>query len=106
MSATESSESPPPAQAIIAAVEAPDGARFECRLCGNRVRLQHLARRLHALGERPLFRYLDEVERGYPLRAHLEAYGRLDPDVVAALGGTHFGLAVFVIEGDGGHVQA
>jgi hypothetical protein len=99
MSATESSESPPPAQAIIAAVEAPDGARFECRLCGNRVRLQHLARRLHALGERPLFHYLNEVERGHDLREHLEAYARLDPDFVATMGGSHFGPPVFVIDG-------
>jgi hypothetical protein len=99
MSTNESSEIPPPAQAIIAAFEEPDGARVEVRLCGNRVRLQHLARRLHALGERPLFHYLDEVERGYPLRAHLEAYGRLDPDVVAALGGTHFAPPLFVFEG-------
>jgi hypothetical protein len=92
MSTNESSEIPPPPQAIIAAFE-------EVRLCGNRVRLQHLARRLHALGERPLFHYLDEVERGYPLRAHLEAYGRLDPDVVAALSGTHFAPPLFVLEG-------
>ena len=88
-------------QATIAASEEPDGARVEVRLCGNLVRLQHLARRLHALGERPLFHYLDEVERGYPLRAHLEAYGRLDPDVVAALGGTRFGPPVLVEGGRG-----
>jgi hypothetical protein len=99
MSTNESSEIPPPAQAIIAAFEEPDGARFEARLCGNRVRLQHLARRLHALGERPLFHFIDEVERGYPLREHLEAYARLDPDVVATLSGSHFGAPVFVIEG-------
>jgi hypothetical protein len=106
MSMNESSEIPPPAQAIIAAVEEPDGARFEVRLCGDRVRLQHLARRPHALGPRPLFHYLDEVECGRDLREHLETYARLDLGVVAALGGTHFGLAVFVIEGDGGHEQA
>jgi hypothetical protein len=99
MSTNESSEIPLPAQAIIAAFEEPDGARFEVRLCGNRVRLQHLARRLHALGERPLFHYLNEVECGYSLREHLEAYARLDPNVVAAPGGTHFGPPVFVIEG-------
>jgi DNA topoisomerase IB len=104
MSTNESSDIPPPAQAIIAAFEEPDGAQFEA--CGNRVRLQHLARRLHALGERPLFHFIDEVERDYPLREHLEEYTRLDPNVVAALWGSHFGLAVFVIEGDGGHELA
>jgi hypothetical protein len=42
-------------------------------------RLRHLARRLHALGEKPLYHFLDEVERGAPLRPHLEAYARLFP---------------------------
>jgi hypothetical protein len=42
---------------------------------------------------------LDEVECGRDLREHLERYARLDPDVVAALGGSHFGPPVFVIEG-------
>jgi hypothetical protein len=63
--------------------------------CGSSI----LARRLHALGPRPLFDYLNKVERGYPLREHLEAYARLDPGVVAALGATQFGPPVFVIEG-------
>jgi hypothetical protein len=106
MSANESSEIPPPAQAIIAAFEAPDGARFEGLLCGNRVRLKYLARRLHALGERPLFHYLDEVERGYPLREHLEAYARLDPGVVAALGGNTSGRRSSPSREGGGHERA
>jgi hypothetical protein len=86
-------------QAIIAASEAHDGAGLAASITGNKLRLRHLAQRLHALGPRPLFHYLDEVERGYPLRGHLEAYARLDPDVVAALGAAHFGPQVFVIEG-------
>ena len=106
MSTNESSEIPLPAQAIIAAFEEPDGARVEGRLCGDRVRLKHLARRLHALGERPLFPYLDEVERGYPLREPLEDYARLDPDLVAAPGGSHFGPTVFAIEGGRCHERA
>jgi hypothetical protein len=53
--------------------EATDGAAFAVRITGDRVRLKYLARRLHVLGERPLFHYLDEVERGYPLREHLES---------------------------------
>jgi hypothetical protein len=51
------------------------------------------------LGERPLYHFIDEIELGHPVREHLEAYARLDPNVVAALGGSHFGPAVFVIEG-------
>jgi hypothetical protein len=102
MSTNEFSASPSTAQAIITAPEAPDGARLEVRLCGNRARLQHLARRLHALGPRPLFHYLDEVECGRDSREHLEAYARLDPHVVALLGGSHFGAPVFVIEGGRG----
>jgi hypothetical protein len=99
MSATESSASPCASQAIIAAVEAPDGARFGGRLCGNRARLKYLARRLRALGERPVFECLHEIECGADLRERLERYAWLDPDVVEALGGSHFGPPVFVIEG-------
>ena len=73
MSTNESSEIPPPAQAIIAAFEEPDGEILAVRITGDRVRLKYLARRLHALGPRPLFHYLNKVERGYPLREHLEA---------------------------------
>jgi hypothetical protein len=43
-------------------------------------RLQFLAARLHALGPKPLFHFLDEVERGEPLRAHLERYAALPAD--------------------------
>jgi hypothetical protein len=93
------SEIPHASQAKIDAGEEPDGAAFAVRITGDQVRLKNLARRLHVLGERPLFHYLDEVERGYPLREHLEDYARLDPDLVAAMGGTHFGPPVFVIEG-------
>jgi hypothetical protein len=102
MSTNESSEIPPPAQAIIAAVEDPGGARFEVRLCGNRVRLKYLARRLRALGERPVFECLHEIECGADLRERLERYAWLDPDVVEALGGSHFGAPAFVIEGGRG----
>jgi hypothetical protein len=56
------------------------------RITGDRVRLRYLAQRLHALWPRPLFHYLDEVERGHDLRGHLEKYAHLDPDFVAAAG--------------------
>jgi hypothetical protein len=99
MSANKSSEIPPLAQATTAAFEDGDVAMAAVCLCGDRVRLKYLARRLHALGERTLFHFIDEVERGHPPREHPEKYARLDPDFVAALGGTHFGPPVFVIDG-------
>jgi len=49
-------------------------------------RLRHLARRLHQLGERPLFELLAEVDRGAPLGPRLERYAQLHADVVNALG--------------------
>jgi hypothetical protein len=52
-----------------------------------RERLAHLARRIHRLGERPLFELILELSRGAPLLPRLEAYARLDPDLVAALEG-------------------
>jgi hypothetical protein len=61
------------------------------------VRLRYLARRLHALGERPLFEFLKELEAGADLRARLERYARLDPELIRSLGGDQF--AVGVIDG-------
>ncbi len=65
----------------------------------NRLRRQRLVEHLHRLGPSPLYHFLNEVERGADLRQHLERYARLDPDFIAALGGSHFGPAVFVIDG-------
>jgi hypothetical protein len=56
----------------------------------NRLRLQLLARRLHALGPKPLFHFLDEVERGADLRSHLERYAALPADFIRAYGGDRF----------------
>ena len=42
-------------------------------------RLQRLARQIHALGERPLYECLLELERGADLLPTLERYGRLAP---------------------------
>jgi hypothetical protein len=49
-------------------------------------RLQHLAAKVHALGPRPLFEILRELEDGADLMARLERYAMLSPDIVAALG--------------------
>jgi hypothetical protein len=56
----------------------------------SRARLRYLARWLHALGPRPLFHFLDEIERGAPLRPHLERYVRLPRDFIKAYGGDEF----------------
>lgn len=50
-------------------------------------RLRHLARRLHALGPRALFELLRELVAGAEPIARLEAYSRIDPAILAALGG-------------------
>jgi hypothetical protein len=42
-------------------------------------RLRLLAARIHALGERPLYELLVELDRGAPLEPRLEAYARLAP---------------------------
>jgi hypothetical protein len=53
-----------------------------------RLRVHALSRHLYQLGERPVFEWACEVIGGStdPL-GRLEAYGRLDPDIVRALGG-------------------
>ena len=52
-------------------------------------RLRHLARQIHALGERPLYELFLELERGAELHDTLERYARLFPlaEFIAAFGG-------------------
>jgi hypothetical protein len=54
----------------------------------TRLRVLALSRHLYHLGPRPLFEWACEIVGGSsdPL-GRLEAYGRLDPDIVRALGG-------------------
>lgn len=56
----------------------------------NRLRLQFLAGRLHALGPKPLFHFLSEVERGAEIRSHLEKYSQLPADFIKAYRGDEF----------------
>ena len=49
-------------------------------------RRQHLARHLHACGPRPVLEALLEVEAGRPLDAVLADFGRLPPELYAAVG--------------------
>jgi len=65
----------------------------------ERVRLEYLARRLHALGERPLFEFLNELERGAELRASLERYATLPADFIRGYGGDRFAMPFIVTEG-------
>jgi hypothetical protein len=53
----------------------------------KRVRLQYLARRIHALGERPLHELLIELERGADLLRTLETYAALPAEIVCAYAG-------------------
>lgn len=65
------------------------------------LRLKFLARRLHALGEAPIYYFLRELERGADLRASLEAYAEIDPAFVKAYHGDRFMPATFLIEKGG-----
>jgi hypothetical protein len=63
----------------------------------NEPRLKYLAARLHDLGPKPLFHFLDEVERGADLPSHLERYGALPGAFVRALGDDHFPPNVYIV---------
>ena len=65
----------------------------------NRLRLKFLASRLHSLGAKPLFHFLDEVERGADLRIHLGRYARLPADFIRAHDGDQFAPAVRLVRG-------
>ena len=54
-----------------------------------RERLAFLARRIHRLGDRPLYERFREIDAGAPLHPTLEAYARLEPlaPLIEACGG-------------------
>ncbi len=54
------------------------------------IRLRHLAKRVHALGPRPLYELLKELAAGADPLETVETYAALDPDVVHALGADDF----------------
>ena len=58
------------------------------------LRRQHLARQVHALGDRVLFEFIDELDRahdlGEDLDRRLERYAGLDAELLRALGGDCF----------------
>jgi len=62
-------------------------------------RLRCLARRLHALGERPLYELMRELVAGADPVARLEVYCRIDPAILAALGGVALPAMMTAIDG-------
>ncbi len=54
------------------------------------VRRQRQAEHLHRLGARPVLEALAEVADGRDLGLVLDAFARLDPDIVNAFGGADF----------------
>ena len=75
------------------------GGRLDHSNNANRARLQHLAAALHALGPRPLFEFLREVENGADLRSRLEVYARYPASFIHANGGDVIPPSIFVIPG-------
>jgi len=65
------------------------------------LRLKFLARRLHALGEAPLFHLLKQLERGAELRPLLEQYAALPADLIRAYRGDRFTPPTFLVKEDG-----
>jgi hypothetical protein len=47
-------------------------------------------RKLHRLGERPLYEFIRELERGAEVRATLETYAELPADLIKAYHGDRF----------------
>ena len=50
------------------------------------------------LGPKPLFHFLDEVERGADLRSHLERYAALPADFIKAHAGDRFAPSLHCID--------
>jgi hypothetical protein len=52
-----------------------------------RARLAYLTRKIHSLGERPLFELILELSEGAPLLERLERYASLPRDFIVGHGG-------------------
>lgn len=65
----------------------------------KQLRRRYLVTRLHALGPSPLSCFLAEIESGARFQDTLEAYARIDPQFVRALGGADFPPFLWEIEG-------
>jgi hypothetical protein len=67
------------------------------------LRLSRLACALHALGPRPIYEFLREIESGADMRARLEVYARLPAGFVRANGGNKFAPTAFAVTGGRRH---
>jgi hypothetical protein len=63
------------------------------------LRVRHLAEQIHSLGPRPLFELMAELAGGADPLPRFEAYARLDPNIVAELGGDQFSPRLTVFKG-------
>jgi len=70
------------------------GLSSATRDAAQRLRRQHQVRRLHALGPRPTFEFIDEIAHhhgiGVDIDQRLARYAELDPEVLSALGADRF----------------
>jgi hypothetical protein len=67
----------------------------------RRERLAYLARRLHRLGERPLYEFIREIIAGADPIERLEAFARIDPAIAKYLGADRMPPSMRTIPGDG-----
>ena len=65
-----------------------------------KIRLQLLAGRLHGLGPYPLWRFLEDIESGKPIRPTLEEYASFPADFFKDNGADQFTPSVFVLRSD------
>jgi Holliday junction resolvase RusA-like endonuclease len=86
----DNAKGPIPVAAGLDPHSLPKGNPGDSKTSTPKVRLQFLARRLHALGPKPLFHFLDEIECGADLRTHLEEYSALPANLVKDYGGAEF----------------
>ncbi len=61
--------------------------------------LQFPAAPLRALGPKPLFHFIDELERGADLRVSLDAYATLSAEFIKSYAGDRFAPALHAIDG-------
>ncbi len=80
--------------------DAPKSSAAQIEFCSPRTvraaRLKWLAARLHAVGPKPLFHFLDELESGAELRSTMET-SALPADFIAAYGGDNFAPALHLV---------
>jgi|SRR5664279_1923154 len=77
------------------------GENDRSRDSSSRLRLKRLAEALHALGPKPLFHFLNELERGADLRLNLEEYATLPGDLIRQYHGDRFATSLHAIDGGG-----